>query len=387
MRTRLVNAAIVLRDRVVEGGSVDIEDGCIAAVNGDAGNFGSVVDLQGAWLIPGLVDLHCDALEKEVEPRPGVRFPLPFAVANADKRNASAGITTVYHALSFAQDELGIRDVAVAGEIVRAVHAFQARGLVDNRTHLRYEITDPAGAPVIAALIEAGEVELVSFMDHSPGQGQYKTIEAYRDYLVKTYHRSPADAERMAREKIATRADAMPRVEALARCARDRGVRLASHDDDDENRLRSMASLGVSVAEFPVTIAAAAVARSVGIATVFGAPNVVRGGSQSGAVKAADAVMAGVADCLCADYAPAAMLAAVFRLPEACGVSLPEAVAMASANPARSVGLDDRGRIEVGCRADLVAVREVAGFPQATTTWCGGRIVHRADYGGAAGRP
>ena len=379
MRTRLVNATVVLRDLVVHGGSVVIEDGCIAAVCDDSGG-GAVVDLHGDWLIPGLVDLHCDALEKEVEPRPGIRFPLPFAVANADKRNAAAGITTVYHALSFAQDELGIRDVSVAGDIVRAVHGFRPHGLVDNRTHLRYEITDPAGAPVIAALIEAGEVELVSFMDHSPGQGQYKTIEAYRDYLVKTYHRAPADAERMAREKIATRADAMPRVEVLARCARQRGVRLASHDDDDENKLRSMAALGVSVAEFPVTIAAAALARSVGIATVFGAPNVVRGGSQSGAVKAADAVMAGVADCLCADYAPAAMLAAVFRLPGVCGVSLPDAVAMASANPAQAVGLTDRGSIEVGCRADLVAVREIAGCPQATMTWCRGRVVHRADY-------
>ncbi len=375
----------MLRDRVVDGGSVVIEDGCIAAVCDDTADGGTVVDLRGHWLIPGLVDLHCDALEKEVEPRPGVRFPLPFAVANADKRNAAAGITTVYHALSFAQDELGIRDVAVAGDIVRAVHAFRPHGLVDNRTHLRYEITDPAGAPVIAALIEAGEVELVSFMDHSPGQGQYRTIEAYRDYLVKTYHRAPADAERMAREKIATRADAMPRVEALARCARDHGVRLASHDDDDENKLRSMAALGVSVAEFPVTIAAAALARSVGIATVFGAPNVVRGGSQSGAVKAADAVMAGVADCLCADYAPAAMLSAVFRLPEVCGISLSDAVAMASANPARSVGLADRGRIEAGCRADLVAVREIAGCPQATATWYGGRLVHRADYRTAFG--
>lgn len=381
MKIRLENARVVLADRVADSAAIRIEDGVISAVGADTAPADTVIDLKGDWLLPGLVDLHCDAIEKEVEPRPGVRFPLPFAIANADRRNAACGITTVYHALSFAQDELGIRDVEMAARIVHAIHEQRPALLVDNRTHLRYEVTDEAGAPVIAALIEAGDVELLSFMDHSPGQGQYPTLEAYRDYLVKTYHKAPADAERLARDKLASRLDARPRIESLAALARERGVRLASHDDDREQKVRAMARLGVTVAEFPINLAAAREARSLGVATVFGAPNVVRGGSQSGAIRALDAVEAGVADCLCADYAPAAMLAAVFRLPEVSDLGLPAAVAMASLNPARAVGLADRGEIAVGRRADLVSVRLVAGWPQVTATWCAGRLAHRAEYG------
>ena len=381
MTIRLENARVVLADRIADGAAVTIEDGVISAVGSNHAPADAVVDLNGDWLLPGLVDLHCDAIEKEVEPRPGVRFPLPFAIANADRRNAACGITTVYHALSFAQDELGVRDVAMAARIVHAIHEQRPVLLVDNRTHLRYEITDEAGAPVIAALIEAGDVELLSFMDHSPGQGQYATLDAYRDYLVKTYHKAPAEAERLARDKLASRLDARPRVEALAATAREHGVRLASHDDDREQKVRAMAALGVTMAEFPVNLAAAREARRCGIATVFGAPNVLRGRSQSGAIRALDAVEAGVADCLCADYAPAAMLAAVFRLPQVSDLDLPSAVAMATRRPARAAGLDDRGEIAVGRRADLVAVRIVAGWPQATAAWSGGSLAHRADYG------
>lgn len=380
MKIRLENARVVLADCIADGASVLVEDGVIAAVGADHAPANAVVDLKGDWLLPGLVDLHCDAIEKEVEPRPGVRFPLPFAIANADRRNAVCGITTVYHALSFAQDELGIRDVATAARIVHAIHEQRPALLVDNRTHLRYEVTDEAGAPVIASLIGAGDAELLSFMDHSPGQGQYPTLEAYRDYLVKTYHKAPADAERLARAKLASRLDARPRIESLAKIAREHGVRLASHDDDREQKVRAMAALGVTLAEFPINLAAARAARAHGIATVFGAPNVVRGGSQSGAIRALDAVQAGVADCLCADYAPAAMLAAVFRLSEVPGLDLPAAVAMASRHPARAMGLDDRGEIAIGRRADLAAVRIVAGWPQVTATWSGGNLAHRTDY-------
>ena len=157
-----------------------------------------------------------DALEKEIEPRPGVHFPLAFAIANADKRNACAGITTVYHALSFAHDELGVRNVDMAADAIRAVHAYR-NSLVDNRVHARYEITDPAGAPVLAALLDESALELLSFMDHSPGQGQFKTLESYRDYVVRTYNRTPEEAERMALDKIVSREAAAERVNAVGK--------------------------------------------------------------------------------------------------------------------------------------------------------------------------
>jgi len=381
VKTCLVNARVVLADRIVENGAVTLEDDRVASLDSRRG-AAAEIDLAGAWLLPGLVDLHCDAIEKEVEPRPRVHFPLSFAVANVDKRNAAAGITTVYHALSFAHDELGVRNVDMAAELARAVHAFRPSGLVDNRVHARYEITDPTGFRVLASLIAGGDLELISFMDHSPGQGQFKTLEAYRDYVVRTYHRSPEDAERMALEKIAARADAGARVEALAAAARDFGVRMASHDDDSAERVRVMAALGITVSEFPVNAEAASAARAAGLTTIFGAPNVLRGGSQSGSMRALDAIALGLADGLCADYAPAAMLAAAFRLPTISSLDLPAAVRLVTRVPALSVGLADRGEIAPGLRADLVAVREVGGVPQATHVWSAGRLVVRMDYPG-----
>jgi alpha-D-ribose 1-methylphosphonate 5-triphosphate diphosphatase len=278
-RTRLVHAQLVLGDRIVDDGAVTLADGGIEALDA-TGGAAIEIDLRGAWLLPGLVDLHCDAIEKEVEPRPHVHFPMPFAVANADKRNAAAGITTVYHALSFAHDELGVRNVDMAADLARAVHAFGPHALVDNRVHARYEITDPTGFRALAALISEGHLELVSFMDHSPGQGQFKTLEAYRDYVVRTYHRTPQDAERMAREKIASRHDAGGRVEALAAAARDFGVRMASHDDDTAARVQAMAALGVTVSEFPINAEAAYAARAAGLTTIFGAPRDARPGAR-----------------------------------------------------------------------------------------------------------
>lgn len=378
MDVSITHARLVLPDGIVEDGALTLEDGRIAAL--DATGAGPVVDLGGDWLVPGLVDLHCDALEKEIEPRPGVHFPLPFAIANADKRNAAAGITTVYHALSFAHDELGVRNVDMAAEAARAVHDFRPRALVDNRVHARYEITDAAGFTVLRALIAGGDLELVSFMDHSPGQGQFKTLEAYRDYVVRTYHRTPEDAERMARAKMALRDDGWERMRALAELARDRGVRMASHDDDSAQRVAAMAALGVKVSEFPVNLEAARAARGLGLATAFGAPNVLRGGSQSGNMRALDAIAQGVADCLCADYAPASMLAAAFRLPAIAGIPLPRALHFVSRAAALATGLDDRGEIAPGLRADLVAVREVGGFPQVTHAWSAGRLAYRAEY-------
>lgn len=379
-RTYLTNTRLILADRVVEDGTLLIEDGSILAICPETGGRAGTVDLGGDWLMPGIVDLHCDAIEKEIEPRPGVTFPLAFSIANADKRNATAGITTVYHALSFAHDELGLRNVNVAAEIAHAIHAFRAHGLVDNRVHARYEVTDPKGQPVLARLIEDGDLELLSFMDHSPGQGQFKTLEAYRDYVVRTYHRSPDEAERMAAAKVAARDDAAMRVAGLAALALERGVRIASHDDDSEARVAGMARLGARISEFPVNIDAAVAARRHGMATVFGAPNILRGGSQSGSMKALEAVERGLADCLCADYAPGALLAAAFRLPSICALDLPAAVALVSRHAATAVGLTDRGEIAPGMRADLVAVREIAGFPQATHTWCAGRLAYRAEF-------
>lgn len=368
----LTGAQVVLENETLKDAAVLIADGNIVAIDPASSEGAQEIDLRGHTLMPGMIDLHCDALEKEAEPRPGVHFPFDFACAQADKRNAAAGITTIYHALSFANAELGVRNNATAAELARAVHAWQEHALVDNRVHARYEITDPTAPEVLNELLDKGEVHLLSFMDHTPGQGQFKDVAAYRSYLARTYKKDDAEIEALLSAKLAQGDAATVRMELLAERARALGIPLASHDDDQPEKVEVVKALGVTVSEFPINLPTARAARSAGLYTLFGAPNVVRGGSQSGSMRALDAVKEGAADCLCGDYSPAALLPAVMRLPELAGLPLHEAVALVTCNPARAVGLDDRGSIAEGKRADLLAVRYLGGLPQVSRVWSEG---------------
>lgn len=379
-RLYLTGARVVLTDAVLEDASVLIEDGIIAAINPESGNGAQTVDLRGKTLIPGMIDLHCDALEKEVEPRPNVYFPLDFACAQADKRNAAAGVTTVYHALSFANDELGMRNNAFAASVARAVHAWNPHGLIDNRVHCRYEVTDPTAPTVLLELMAADEMHLLSVMDHSPGQGQFKDIAAFRDYLSRTYKRSEAELDTLVDNKLAQADGAMARIRMLIDAARDKGIPIASHDDDTPVKVETLHALGVGISEFPINLESARAACDRGMSTVFGAPNILRGKSQSGAIRALDAVRAGLAECLCADYHPAALIVAVFRLPELAEIGLADAVRLVSCNPARSAALADRGEIIAGKRADLVAVAHVNGLVQASVVFSAGKRVFEARF-------
>lgn len=376
----LTGAQVVLENEVLADAAVLIEDDVIVAINPQSVIGAEEISLKGQTLIPGMIDLHCDALEKEVEPRPNVHFPLDFACAQADKRNAAAGVTTVFHALSFANHELGVRNNAFAAEIARAVHAWQPHALVDNRVHCRYEVTDPTAPDVLLELMKNGEMHLLSVMDHSPGQGQFKDIAAFRNYLARTYKKSDAELDAILDEKMQQAEGAMARIERLLEAARGHGIRVASHDDDSAGKVATLHGLGVSISEFPVNLEAAQAARAHGMATVFGAPNILRGKSQSGSIRALDAVLAGVADCLCADYAPAALIVAVFRLPELADVMLHAAVNLVTINPARAAGLADRGSIKVGQRADLVSVAHINGLAQAASVWTAGQLAHQARF-------
>ena len=172
-------------------------DGRIAAINPESGGGAPELSLNGQWLLPGMVDLHCDAVEKEVEPRARVLFPLDFACINTDRRNAAAGITTPYHALSFAHAEWGVRNNETATELVRALRRLKAHELIDNRVHVRYEITDLSALPHVLGLLDEGGVDLLSIMDHTPGQGQFKHLDSYIAYMMGNHGSSeqaaPAD--------------------------------------------------------------------------------------------------------------------------------------------------------------------------------------------------
>lgn len=380
----LTHARLVLPDGVLHDSALLIENGIIQAIEPDAVHGAQVVDLQGQTLMPGLIDVHCDAIEKEAEPRSKVMFPLDFAVAQVDRRNAAAGITTPYHALSFSNREWGVRNNETAARIVRTLQAFRGHGLVDNRVHCRYEITDAAALPVLQQLMEEGAVDLLSVMDHSPGQGQFKSLQAYVQYMMGNHALSRDEAEQVAQEKLRSRDGAAQRVETLLLQAQRLGVPTASHDDDTVERVVTMRNLGVSMSEFPINLDTAKAAVSCGLPTVLGAPNILRGQSQSGSMRAIDAVRAGVAGCLCSDYQPSTLIGAAFLVASQTDLTLPQAVALVTANPADACGLSDRGRIAVGLRADLVAVTLVGDLPMVTHAWSAGRLVFSSHYRHAA---
>ncbi|MEA3468732.1 MAG: alpha-D-ribose 1-methylphosphonate 5-triphosphate diphosphatase [Thermodesulfobacteriota bacterium] len=380
MKTYISNCRLVLPDEILENSSLLLEDGVIREIAPESGLGAKEIDLAGKILMPGMIDLHCDALEKEVEPRPNVHFPFNYGCAQADKRNAAAGITTVFHSLSFAGEELGVRNNEMAATLVKAMHDWRPHGLVDNRIHCRYEITNEAALPVVSDLLDNKMAHLVSLMDHTPGQGQFKDMAGYRSYLAKTYKKDEKELDRLMEEKLLGSEGAYHRIQTLAECAHRNGIAIASHDDDSPERIATMRKIGANISEFPITLEAAAAAQRAGMATVFGAPNILRGKSQAGSMRAIDAIHADVADCLCADYAPAALIVSVFCVPEQSTLNLAEAVRLVTSNPAQAAGLKDRGEIKEGKRADLIAVDQPGGLPQICRVWVKGIEVFKTVY-------
>lgn len=371
--TVLKNATLVLPDTIEPGTDLLIRDGLIEAIDPETVGDAEVVDLAGHYLMPGIVDLHCDAVEKEIEPRANAFFPLDLACLSADRKNALAGISTVFHCISFSDDELGVRSNAVAKDIVDTMTELKSQMTVDNYIHVRYEITDIPAVQLVEGMLAEGKVNMLSFMDHTPGQGQFRDVEKFATYMRLNYNADESSIAKMIEGKIEKGRGAWQRIEQLAKVGREQGVPLVSHDDDTPEKVRAMKDIKVTIAEFPVTIEAAREAKELGIMTMFGAPNLLRGESQAGNVRVIDAIDAGVVDALCADYYPNAMLTSVFQHAATSERDLAHCVQMVTAIPAQSAGLTDRGTIEVGKRADLIAVRTISDRPVVKKMWVAGK--------------
>lgn len=371
---------VVLRDRVIPRGAVRIEDGLIAEVR-DEPVVSPDLSGDGRLLLPGFVDMHGDMVEREVEPRPNVRFPLELGIFELDKKLASSGITTAYAALSFhANSSYGhIRSEEHSRAIIDTITTLRKNELlVDHRVHARFEITFTKARTVIEDLLRIGSLDLISLMDHTPGQGQYRDVERHIETVARNHKLTPEQAAEAVRQRIEKRAentDAMDNIAAVAAAAQAHGVTLASHDDDTVEKLAVVHGLQTRISEFPVTMAAAVEARRLGIATAMGAPNALRGLSYSGNLSAREAYEHGVLDMLASDYHPSAMLPAILALAEVGTGGLPAAAALVSSNPAAALGLTDRGAIEPGLRADLV-IAEQGRMPRVRATFSRGRQVY-----------
>lgn len=370
------NARIVLADDVVLG-SVQVKDGQIASI--DSGPMRSGEDLGGDFLIPGLVELHTDHLENHYRPRPGV-FWNPMAALHAhDAQIAGSGITTVFDAVRIGSD-VDLPDMLEHSErLVHAVRAGQAGGWLraEHFIHLRCELPSHDVVAHFDALADHPSTRLASVMDHTPGQRQFRSLEDYKRFYEKQMGRSPEELQAYldARLEEHRRYSAANRKAIVAR-ARAQGLALASHDDATLAHVEEAEADGVAIAEFPTTLEAAAAAHDAGLAILMGAPNVVRGRSHSGNISATDLVAAGLLDILSSDYVPFALLQAAFLLPERVeGLDLSAALATVTRNPARAAGLEDRGEIAPGKRADLVRVAAGMDLPVVRGVWREGHRV------------
>jgi alpha-D-ribose 1-methylphosphonate 5-triphosphate diphosphatase len=370
------HARIVLEDEVVEG-SLLIRDGRIADFDHGASQHGE--DLGGDFLVPGFVELHTDHLENHYAPRPGVRWNPVAAVQAHDAQVAGAGITTVFDALRVGMDEDARTSTSEMQMLADAIETAKRedRLRADHRLHLRCEVSAPDVLDGLAGFLDVLPVKLVSLMDHSPGQRQFASLDSYRAFYQGKMGMSDAAYEAFAAKRIA-QADqfsARHRREIVDLC-HPRGIAVASHDDATAAHVDEAASDGVSIAEFPTTMEAAAASRAADIRVLMGAPNLVRGGSHSGNVSAAVLAEAGQLDILSSDYVPFSLMIAVFALPELVpSIRLPEAVRLVTRAPAEAVGLTDRGAIRAGLRADLVRVRAGEGVPVVRSVWREGQRV------------
>lgn len=376
MSTDLIfsNARIVTPEAVVTG-TLRAEGGQIVAV--EEGTSGAGDDAGGDYLIPGMIDLHTDHLERHVAPRPGVMWNNVSAAMAHDAQVATAGITTVFDSLSLMGEHKGVPRGSLLRPMVDGLEAARRQDMLraDHFLHLRCEVADPHVLDYLHVLVDDPAVRLLSIMDHTPGQRQYAQVEKWRQANRHRYSEAELDVLMKQRQE-SQEAHAHRHRLAIAELAAGRGLALASHDDETPAHVDEAVSLGVSISEFPTTASAAQAARSHGLSILMGAPNVVRGGSHSGNVGAADLAAAGLLDILASDYVPISMLHAVCLLAEApVGLGLPGAMALVSANPAKAAGLDDRGRIAPGLRADLVRFRLIDGVPHIRAVWRAGKRV------------
>ncbi|WP_026379268.1 alpha-D-ribose 1-methylphosphonate 5-triphosphate diphosphatase [Afifella pfennigii] len=365
------NARMVLAEEVHHGDLL-VRDGQIAEI-GEPGTGRVGIDLEGDYLLPGLVELHTDHLESHYAPRPGVRWNPPVAVQAHDGQIAASGITTVLDALRVGADEDMRVDASETRALADAIEECQARDRLraEHFIHLRCEVSASDVMEGFSLFDDDSRLRLVSLMDHTPGQRQFTSFDAYRLYYQGKTGMPDAEFNAFVERRVAEAGRWAPgHRKALSEACRARGIVLASHDDATEEHVAEAVEQGVHLAEFPTTMAAARASHQAGMHVLMGAPNVVRGGSHSGNVAAAELAQAGVLDVLSSDYVPFSLLQATFVLAEAPhGMGLPAAVAMVTTKPADAVGLTDRGALEPGRRADLVQVRLDEGVPVVRSVW------------------
>lgn len=373
----LTNCTIVTAENQFTG-TVAIEDDRITAIDTTISHHPEALDFGGDFLLPGLVELHTDNLEKNIQPRPGVIWPSMMAAAIAhDNQIATSGITTVFDAVAVG----GLRASSVRSRILADAVATLNLGRkdklfrADHYLHLRCEVPDEHMEEMLEKHGHHSSVRLLSVMDHTPGQRQWSDLEKWR-----LYHRdkrwSPEQAEEIRLELQQKQKKYGDKNRKLAiEYAKGRGLPVASHDDTTVSDVHDGAAAGITISEFPTTLESATEAKRCGMRTIMGSPNAIRGISHSGNVSAALLAENELLDGLSSDYVPASLLHSAFHLSETLSIPLWQTIGMVTNAPAQMVGFSDRGEIAEGKRADLLRVKLIDTIPMVRRVWRRGTVV------------
>lgn len=379
MNTYLKNGRIVLEQAVIDG-NLSIRDGVFDSAPASVDEKTETVECEGDFLVPGLIDLHTDQVERHARPRSATWPAMLAAVLAYDWQLVGGGITTVLDSISVGQYDRSSERAAMLDVVMQALTQARLEGLfrADHYLHLRCELSDPAVISTFDRFIDSENLRLASLMDHTPGQRQHSNLEIFRSNISTILGLTWKNDEEF-EQYVTTGRESMLVNGVKNRChiaqiCHTHQIPLASHDDTTISDVEESHSSRVAISEFPTTVAAARRARELGMRIVMGAPNIVLGGSHSGNVSALELAKEGLLDILTSDYVPGSLLLAAFMLARS-GFDLSRTVAMVTASPADAVGFTDRGRIAPGLRADLLLVRLVNDIPVIRGIWIGGRRV------------
>lgn len=386
----IINSSVITANEILEDYAVVINGDTIEKLlpmnEVNTENYDNVINAKGGYVSAGFIDIHSDYIEGIIAPRPTTIMDFNIGIKESERILSSHGITTMFHSLSIYKEDLfghkPVRQPDNVNKLIHAIHRTHSeKHLIRHRMHARFELDSVEMMDKIKEHIEENRIHLLSFMDHTPGQGQYRDIEKYR-HTMKGY-KDLSDDEinaQIAVKKELSRLS-VEEMETMSELARSKGIAIASHDDDATEKIDFNESLNTSISEFPITMEVAKYAHSKGMYTLAGAPNIMLGGSHSGNLNAQAAIMEGCISILCSDYYPAAMLHSVFKLNRKANYPLTEGFKLITLNPAKAVQMDDEiGSIEAGKKADLNIIRLFDDYPTITECIVNGKVVSQYHY-------
>ncbi|MEH7272255.1 phosphonate metabolism protein PhnM [Neobacillus vireti] len=387
----ITNGRLITEEAVLHGYDLLIEEDRIAKI-APKGEIKfeeqiEVIDAAGGYISPGFIDIHSDYIEHMAAPRPTSLMNFDLALLETEKQLIAHGITTMFHSLSLFKgsdyEYKPIREPENVRKFIDLIdRTHSMKHLVRHRFHARFEIDNIEEIENLKSYIKEDKVHLVSFMDHTPGQGQYRHLEIYRN-TVKSYNNlsdSSIDVlihNHQTKEKLS-----IDDIKEIAQLAHEHGIAVASHDDDSLEKLELIHSFGTTISEFPITLKVARRAKELGMYTIAGAPNVLLGGSHSGNLGAAEAILNQSIDILCSDYYPAAMLHSIFELVDKYSMDLVDMMKLVTINPAKAVKMEaEIGSISEGKKADLLIIEKITDdFPVITGVFVDGKLIQKTNY-------